>query len=192
MSGSPDTPPRMPTGAERADVTSPAHERRWRTTGLVLVAVWGALFSVAVLLWVRVAFLPGDGEDVHGYIRLLGAPFVLVALGLVWWAWRSATALRRGRREGWTILLVLGGVAVAQTVMTAPGVVAASAGPGTPGGGDPAAGPPRELLVGMLVAIGLGLTSLAVGVLGRRSWAPVGAAGEGADPGREPPVSDPG
>ena len=192
MSGSPDNPPRMPSGAERADDTSRPGRRRWRAPGLVLVAVWGALFTVAVLLWVRVAFLPGDGEDVRGYIRLLGVPFVLVALGLVWWAWRSATALRRGRREGWTILLVLGGVAVAQTVMTAPGVVAASAGPGTTGVGAPGAGPPRELLTGMLVAIGLGLASLAVGVLGRRSWAPAGDGDEGAGPGREPSVSDPG
>jgi hypothetical protein len=192
VSGSPDNSPRMPSGADPAAVTSRPGERRWRTPGLVLVAVWGAFFAVAVLLWVRVAFLPGDGEDVHGYIRLLGAPFALVALGLVWWAWRSATALRRGRREGWTILLVLGGVAVAQTVMTAPGVVAASAGPGTPDVGDPGAGPPRELLTGMLVAIGLGLASLAVGVLGRRSWAPAGDGDEEAGPGREPSVSDPG
>jgi hypothetical protein len=42
----------------------------------------------------------------------------------------------------------------------------------------------------MLVAIGLGLASLAVGVLGRRSWAPTGDGGEEADPGREPSVSD--
>jgi membrane protease YdiL (CAAX protease family) len=192
VSGSPDTPPRMPSGAERADLTSSPGDRRWRIPGLVLVAVWGALFAVAVLLWVRVAFLPADGEDVHGYIRLLGAPFALVALALVWWAWRSARALRRGRREGWTILLVLGGVAVAQTVMTAPGVVAASAGPGTPGVGDPSGGPPRDLVTGMLVAIGLGLASLAVGVLGRRGRGPARDEAEGADPGRGSSVSDPG
>jgi hypothetical protein len=192
VSGSPDDRRRMPSGADRADVTSRPGECRWRTPGLVLVAVWGTLFAVAVLLWVRVALLPGDGEDVHGYIRLLGAPFALVALGLVWWAWRSAAALRRGRREGWTILLVLGGVAVAQTVMTAPGVVAASAGPGTPGVGDAGAGPPGELLTGMLVAIGLGLASLAVGLLGRRSWAPAADGDEEAGPGRESSVSDPG
>jgi hypothetical protein len=168
--------------------TSPGS--RWRTPALALVAVWGTLFTLAVLLWVRVAFFPGDGQDVHGWIRVLGAPFVLVAVGLVWWAWRSAQALRRGRREGWTILMVLGGVAVAQTVMTAPGVVAASAGSGTPGPGGPAADPPQGLLAGMLGAIVLGLASLAVGVLGRRSQAQAEADAEAQTPAA--PVSDPG
>lgn len=191
MSGSPGTPSRMPSRADRGELASQPGGHRWRTPGLVLIAVWGALFTLAVLLWVRVAFLPGDGEEVHGYIRVLGAPFVLVAVGLVWWAWRSARALRQGRREGWTILLVLGGVAVAQTVMTAPGVVAASAGPGAPGVGGPASGPPRGLLAGMLVAIVLGLASLAVGVLGRRDTAPSDGDGDG-DPGRPARVSDPG
>ena len=54
----------------------------------------------------------------RGLVRLAGAPIVLVALGLLWWAWWSVRALRRGRREGWTLLLVLGGVSVVQAVLT--------------------------------------------------------------------------
>lgn len=193
MSGASGTPARMPSRPDRGGPTSQRAQSRWRAPGLVLTAAWGLVFAAVVLLWVRVAFFPGGGEDAHGWIRVLGAPFVLVAVGLVWWAWRSAQALRRGRREGWTILLVLGGVAVAQTVMTAPGVVAASAGSGTPGVGDPAAGPPQGLLAGMLGAIVLGLASLAVGVLGRRSQpeAPAQDAQAEAQT-RTAPVSDPG
>ena len=51
-------------------------------------------------------------------------------LGLLWWAWWSVRALRRGRREGWTLLLVLGGVSVVQAVLTARAVLAASTGTG--------------------------------------------------------------
>jgi hypothetical protein len=137
------------------------------TVGVVLVALWCAFLAGAVLLWLRLLLFPGEGADPHGYVRLVGAPFVLVALGLLWWGWRSVGALRRGRRDGWTFLLVLGGVAVAQTVMTAPAVVGAMAGPGTPGT-DEGSGPPRGMVVGLLVAITLGLASLVVGVLGRR------------------------
>jgi len=140
------------------------------TLGIVLVAVWCAFLAGAVLLWLRLLLFPGEGADPHGYLRLIGAPFVLVALGLLWWGWRSVRALRLGRRDGWTFLLVLGGVAVAQSVMTAPALVAAVAGPGTPGT-DAVSGPPPGMVVGLLVAITLGLASLVVAVLGRRGAA---------------------
>ena len=107
-------------------------------------------------------------------MRLVGAPLVLVALGLLWWAWWSARALRRGRREGWTLLLVLGGVAVMQAVLTAQAVLASSgaAAPGT----RPARGRRREVAAGLLAAIGLGLVSLTVALLARRAWAAADAA----------------
>ena len=76
---------------------------RWRLPGLVLLGTWSALFVVAIALWVRVAFLSGtDGTATdRGLVRLVGAPFVLVAVGLLWWAWWSARALRRaGARAG--------------------------------------------------------------------------------------------
>lgn len=166
-----------------APVTPDAHPGRpgdhWRTAGLVLLAVWSAFFVVGVALWVRIAFLANGTDDPHGYIGVFGAPFVLVALGLLWWAWWSARALVRGRREGWTLLLVLGGVAVAQSVLSAPGVLSSATGPGTPGVTG-SSGPPRELVAGMLAAIGLGLVSVVVAVLGRRSWAAADAADEAA------------
>ena len=90
------------------------------------------------------------------------APFVLVALGLLWWARWSARALRRGRREGWTLLLVLGGVAVMQAVLTAQAVLASSGTGGT--GGTAGSGLPPEAAAGLLAAIGLGLVSLTVAV----------------------------
>ena len=101
----------------------------------------------------RVALVPDGGDGPNRTVVLLGAPFVLVALGLLWWTWSSARALRSGRREGWTVLLALGGVAVAQTVMTAPGIVSAS-------GSATGSGPPREVVGGMLAMIVLGVVTL--------------------------------
>ena len=132
----------------------------------MLLGVWSALFAVAVVLWVYVAFLSGAASGDRGLVRLVGAPLVLVALGLLWWAWWSARALRRGRREGWTLLLVLGGVAVMQAVLTAQAVLASSGAGGTGG-----SGPPPEVAAGLLAAIGLGLVSLTVALLARRAWA---------------------
>ncbi len=147
---------------------------RWRPAGLALLALWSAVFALAVVLWVRVAFFAGATDDPHGYLALFGAPFALLAAGLLWWAWWSARALQQGRREGWTLLLVLGGVAVAQSVMTAPAVVGALGTAGTTAGtsGDSraGAGPPPEMVTGMLVAITLGLLSVVVAVVARRRW----------------------
>ena len=170
-------PHRMPA----ASVTPHPRPQRagdhWSTAGLALLAVWSAFFGVAVLLWLRLAFFPGANDDPHGYILVFGAPFVLVALGLLGWAWRSARDLRRGRREGWILLLVLGGVAVAQAVIATPGLVgAASMGPGTPGVTD--TGPPRGLIAGILGAIVLGLASVVVALLARRAWAAADAAAD--------------
>jgi hypothetical protein len=137
----------------------------------VLLGVWSALFAVAVVLWVYAAFLSGSGTGDRGLVRLVGAPFVLVALGLLWWARWSARALRRGRREGWTLLLVLGGVAVMQAVLTAQAVLAS---PGT--GGTAGSGLPPEAAAGLLAAIGLGLVSLTVAFLARRAWTAADAA----------------
>ena len=146
----------------------------WRTAGLVLLGVWATLFVVAIGVWLRVSFLSGAGTGDRGLVRLVGAPFVLVALGLLWWAWWSVRALRRGRREGWTLLLVLGGVSVAQAVLTAQAVLASS---GSEAGGAPGATePPREVFGGLLAAIALGLVSVVVAVLARRSWAAADAA----------------
>ena len=141
MSGSPGS--RMPS----ASVASQAHLARpgdrWRTAGLALLGVWAALLVVAIALWVRVAFLSGTDTADRGLVRLAGAPFVLVALGLLWWAWWSARALRRGRREGWTLLLVLGGVSVVQAVLTARAVLAVAGGH-RHGGAAAAAGRPAR------------------------------------------------
>lgn len=145
--------------------------------GLTLLGVWSALFAVAVALWVHVAFLTGSATGDRGLVRLVGAPFVLVALGLLWWAWWSARALRQGRREGWTLLLVLGGVAVMQAVLTARAVLAPSGTSGTGGaGGSAGAAPPPEAAAGLLAAIGLGLVSLTVAFLARRAWTAAAAA----------------
>ena len=140
--------------------------------GLVLLGVWAALFVVAIALWVRVALFSGTGTGDRGLVRLVGAPFVLVALGLLWWAWWSLRALRHGRREGWTLLLVLGGVSVVQAVLTSQAVLASSSGTGEAG----STGPPREMVGGLLVVIALGLASVVVAVLARRSWAAAAAA----------------
>jgi hypothetical protein len=166
---------RMPS-APAADSDAPLARPgdRWRLPGLVLLGTWSALFAVAIALWVRVAFLSGTGTDTgdgdadRGLVRLVGAPLVLVAVGLIWWAWWSARALRRGRREGWTLLLVLGGVSVAQAVLTAQAVLASS---GSATAGTAASGPPREVVGGLLAVITLGLVTVVVAVLARRSWA---------------------
>ena len=156
---------------------------RWSTAGLVLLGVWSALLAAAVALWVFAAFLSGSASGDRGLVRFVGAPFVLVALGLLWWAWRSAQALRRGRREGWTLLLVLGGVAVMQAVLTARAVLASSGTSGTTGtsgtsgaGGASGAGLPPEVAAGLLAAIVLGLVSVTVSLLARRAWAATEAA----------------
>ena len=106
--------------------------------------MWSALFVVAIALWVRVAFLSGTDTTDRALVRLAGAPIVLVALGLLWWAWWSVRALRRGRREGWTLLLVLGGVSVVQAVLTSRAVLAA---PVPAGGTAPPGRPARSSAV---------------------------------------------
>jgi hypothetical protein len=158
---------------------------RWTTAGLVLLGVWSALLAAAVALWVFAAFLSGSAGGDRGLVRLVGAPFVLVAVALLWWAWRSARALRRGRREGWTLLLVLGAVAVLQAVLTTRAVLASSGTSGTssPSGTSGAAsaggsGLPPEVAAGLLAAIVLGLVSVTVALLARRAWA---AAADNAD-----------
>ena len=159
----------MPSAAALPDGSVGRPAGPWRAAGLVLLAVWAAVIVVALVLFVRVALVPDGGAGPNRTVVLLGVPFVLVSLGLLWWTWSSAWALRDGRREGWTVLLALGGVAVAQTVMTAPGIVSAS-------GSATGSGPPREVLVGMLAMIALGLVSLAVALLGRRAWTAADAA----------------
>ena len=79
----------------------------WRVAGLAVLGVWALLLVAAVALWVRVAVLagPDDGADgtgaADGSIRLLGAPFVLLALGILWWVWRSARhCVTTGSRAG--------------------------------------------------------------------------------------------
>ncbi len=140
---------RMPSASVTPDAPLERPAPRWGTAGLVLLGVWSALLAAAVALWVYAAFLSGSASADRGLVRLVGAPFVLVAVGLLWWAWRSARALRQGRREGWTLLLVLGGVAVMQAVLTAQAVLgvvpnewrrrhrrrAATGGRGRPAGG---------------------------------------------------------
>jgi hypothetical protein len=139
---------------------------------LVLLGVWSALLAAAIALWVYTAFLSASTSGDRGLVRLVGAPFVLVAVGLLWWAWRSARALRQGRREGWTLLLVLGGVAVMQAVLTAQALLASSRTSGAGGaGGAAGSGPSPEVAAGLLAAIVLGLVSAIVAVLARRSWA---------------------
>jgi hypothetical protein len=173
----------MPSAPVAPDVPLERRAPRWGTAGLVLLGVWSGLLATAVALWVYTAFLSGSTSADRGLVRLVGAPFVLVAVGLLWWAWRSARALRQGRREGWTLLLVLGGVAVMQAVLTAQAVLASSrtGGAGAEGGTGTTAGSglPSEVAAGLLAAIVLGLVSVVVGVLGRRSW--VAPPVDGAD-----------
>jgi len=158
----------------------------WRTAGFALLGVWSALFVVAIGLWVRVAFLSDADTSDRGLVRLAGAPIVLVAIGLLWWAWWSARALRRGGREGWTLLLVLGGVSVVQAILTSRAVLAAPTGAGSTA--DAATGPPREVVGGLLAVIALGLVSVVVAVLARRSWAAADAADDSTP---DDGVSDP-
>ena len=104
--------------------------------GLVpLLGIWSALLLVAIALWVCAAFLSGTddrrprpGAARRRALRARGRGPALV--GVVVGRARCAA----GRREGWTLLLVLGGVAVAQAVLTARAVLAAST--------DPASAPP--------------------------------------------------
>ena len=162
-------PSRMPSASVAPDAPLERPAPRWGTAGLVLLGVWSALLAAAVALWVFAAFLSGSAGADRGLVRLVGAPFVLVALGLLWWASRSARALRQGRREGWTLLLLLGGVAVVQAVLTAQAVLASSRTSGNSGAGG-ASGPPPEIAAGLLAAIVLGLVSVTVALLARRSW----------------------
>ncbi len=154
----------MPFASPAPNAPPDRQAGRWNTAGLALLGVWSALFSVAVAVWVYVAFLSRPATADRGLVQLVGAPFVLVALGLLWWAWWSARALRRGRREGWTLLLVLGGVCVAQAVLTAQALLSSSSG----AGGSTA---PRELTGVLLAVIAFGLGSVVVAVLGRRARA---------------------
>ena len=179
----------MPSASVASDASRGRRADHWRTFGLALLGVWATLFVVAIGLWVRVSFLSGTGSTDRGLVRLVGVPFLLVALVLLWWSWWSARALRRGRREGWTLLLVLGGVSVAQGVLTAQAVLASSG--GETSGATGASGPPRELVGGLLIAIALGLVSVVVAVLARRSWAAADAA-DARDSTPADGVSDPG
>ncbi len=166
----------MPSTAAASDGPLERPAGPWLTPGLVLLAFWAAVFVAALVLFLQVALVPAGDDGPNRSVLLLGVPFVLVALGLLWWTWSSARALRGGRREGWTVLLALGGVAVAQTVMTAPGIVSAS-------GSATGSAPLREVLGGMLAMIALGLVTLAVAVLGRRAWtAAVAAPPSDGDP----------
>ena len=167
------TPSRMPSASLASDAPLARPGDRWRMPGLVLLGTWSALFVAAIALWLRVAFLSGTDTEDLGLVRFVGAPFVLVAIGLLWWAWWSVRALRRGRREGWTLLLVLGGVSVAQAVLTAQAVLASS---GSAAGASGASGPPREIAGGLLAVIALGLVSVVVAVLARRAWAAADSA----------------
>ena len=169
MSGS--TPSRMPSASVESDAPLARPGDRWRMPGLVLLGTWSALFVVAIALWVRVAFLSGTGGGDRTLVRVVGAPFVLVAAGLLWWAWRSVRALRSGRREGWTLLLVLGGISVVQAVLTAQAMLASSSGSAGSTGGTGGSEPPQDVVGGLLAVIAFGLVTLVVAVLGRRSQA---------------------
>lgn len=149
---------------------------RWRLAGLAVLGVWALLLVLAVVLWVRVAVFADPDDGANGAIRLFGAPFVLLALGILWWVWRSARQLQHHRAEGWTLPLALGGVALVQSVVTMMPLALSSGGVS----GD-AVAPFRA-------GAGLGAVSVGVGLLGRRAWRRL------EDPDGEPtddPVSDP-
>jgi len=167
----------MPSASVAPDAHPARPGDRWLVPGLVLLGTWSALFVVAIGLWVRAAFLSGTDTGDRGLVRVVGAPFVLVAVGLLWWAWWSSRALREGRREGWTLLLVLGGVSVAQAILTARTLLATSS---STANGATTSGPPREIVGGLLAVIALGLASVVVAVLARRSWAAPDAADDTA------------
>ena len=169
----------MPSAPVSPEAPLERRASRWGTVGSVLLAVWSALLVAAIALWLYAAFLSGSASADRGLVRLVGAPFVLVAVGLLWWAWRSVRALHQGRREGWTLLLVLGGVAVMQSVLTARAVLSPSP-TGTAG-----SSPPPEVAVGLLAAIVLGLVSVCVGVVGRRSHPGADGATGDHDPAAE-------
>lgn len=142
---------------------------RWRVARLTVLGTWGALLALAVVLWVRVAVFADPADGANGASRLFGAPFVLLALGILWWVWRSARHLRHRRPQGWTLPLALGGVALVQSVVTALPLATSSGSVGW------------DAVAPFLVGAGLGAASVAVGVFGRRSWTrledPVSAAG---------------
>lgn len=152
------------TPAPSPTVTDPQERAadRWRVAGLAVLGVWALLLAVAVVLWVRVAVFADPDDGANGAIRLFGAPFVLLAVGVLWWVWRSARHLRHRRPEGWTLPLALGGVALVQSVVTALPLATSSG-----LAGWDAAAP-------FLVGAGLGAVSVAVGLLGRRSWTRLG------------------
>lgn len=161
VSAAPNAPSGRPAG--------PRH-----TVGLALLGVWSALFALAVAVWVYVAFLSRSAAADRGLVQLVGTPFVLVALGLLWWAWWSARSLSRGRPEGWTLLLVLGGVSVAQAVLTAQALLSSPS-------GAVGSATRREVVGGLLAVIALGLGSVVVAVLGRRRSSVGEAAGDASD-----------
>ena len=169
----------MPSASVAPDAPLERPAPRWGTAGVVLLGVWSALMAAGVALWLYAAFLSGSASADRGLVRLVGAPFVLVAVGLLWWAWRSARALGQGRRPGWTLLLVLGGVALMQAVLTAQALLGASR--SSSAGGGAGSGPPREVAAGLLAAIVLGLVSVTVAVLARRAWATAADADEDED-----------
>ena len=154
------SPPSRGPRQARREVGAPD---RWRVAGLAVLGVWALLLVAAVALWVRVAVLagPDDGADgtgaADGSIRLLGAPFVLLALGILWWVWRSARHLRHDRVEGWTLPLVLGGVALVQSLVVMMPLALSSGGAGA------------DAVAPFLAGAGLGLVSVVVAVLGRRA-----------------------
>jgi hypothetical protein len=150
------TPPPLP-GPGADAVTAD----RWRVVGLALHGIWAALLLAAVLLWVRTAFFGDSTSEVTGVVRLLGAPFALLAVAVLWWVWRSARRLRAGGREGWTVPLALGGVAIAQAALTGMPLLA------TAGSGGGAPGAALATLGG---GVALGAVSLGAALLGRRSW----------------------
>jgi hypothetical protein len=161
--------PAVPSAPVTPDAPLERPAPRWSTAGVVLLGVWSALLAVGIALWLYAAFLSGGESGDRGLVRFVGGPFALVAAGLLWWAWRSARALRQGRREGWTFLLVLGGVAVMQAVLTAQALLASSRTSGA--GGTAGSGPPPGVAAGLLSAIVLGLVSVTVALLARRAWA---------------------
>ena len=182
------TPPGMPYAVHAPAPRPQRPPDRWRTAGVALLAVWGALIVAAILWWVQTAFFPGPTDDVHGYIRFFGAPFVLLALVLLWWVWWSARALRRGRREGWPVLIVLGLGTVAQAVMVIASMVGVSSmDPGTPGMDVE---PLRQLDVAAIGTLGFGLVCVVVAGLAVRAWAAADAAATPAGPTTTQGVAD--
>ena len=167
-------------GGPAADPAADRAADRWRVAGLAVLGVWGLLLALAVALWVRVAAFADPDDGANGAIRLFGAPFVLLALGILWWVWRSAQHLRHRRVEGWTLPLALGGVALVQSVVTTMPLALSSGGAGADA-------------VPFLAGAGLAVVSLTVGLLGRRAWRRLEDAEDDRSGGPAGhPVSDPG